>query len=45
VRTILSFGFGDGARFDALYAHLRDGNAEYLTMLAKYFGGRRAAAN
>jgi hypothetical protein len=33
-------GFGEGAKFDQLYAHLHDGNAEYLTMLAKNFGGK-----
>lgn len=30
-------GFGEGAAFDQLYAHLHDGNAEYLTMLANSF--------
>lgn len=30
-------GFGDGAKFDELYAHLRGGNAEYLATLAKNF--------
>jgi len=33
-------GFGEGDKFDRLYAHLHDGNAEYLTMLAKNFGGK-----
>jgi uncharacterized protein YndB with AHSA1/START domain len=37
-------GFGEGAGFDTLYSHLRDGNAEYLAMLAKYISGRTAAA-
>jgi uncharacterized protein YndB with AHSA1/START domain len=30
-------GFGGSAAYDGLYAHLRDGNAEYLTMLADSF--------
>jgi uncharacterized protein YndB with AHSA1/START domain len=30
-------GFGDGAKYDQLYDHLRGGNAEYLTMLAGSF--------
>ncbi len=30
-------GFGDGVKFDDLYAHLRGGNAQYLSMLAKSF--------
>jgi hypothetical protein len=33
-------GFGAGPKFDQLYAHLRDGNAEYLATLAKHFGGQ-----
>jgi uncharacterized protein YndB with AHSA1/START domain len=30
-------GFGEGAKYDQLYDHLRGGNAEYLTMLADSF--------
>ena len=30
-------GFGDGAKYDQLYAHLRAGNAQYLAMLAGSF--------
>lgn len=30
-------GFGDDAKFDALYQHLRSGNASYLEMLANNF--------
>jgi len=30
-------GFGDDAKFDALYQHLRGGNAAYLVMLANNF--------
>jgi uncharacterized protein YndB with AHSA1/START domain len=30
-------GFGTGAKYDQLYAHLKGGNAEYLTMLADSF--------
>jgi uncharacterized protein YndB with AHSA1/START domain len=30
-------GFGSDAMFDALYDHLRGGNAEYLTLLANSF--------
>jgi uncharacterized protein YndB with AHSA1/START domain len=30
-------GFGDGAKYDQLYDHLRGGNAEYLSMLATSF--------
>lgn len=30
-------GFGSGAAYDGLYAHLHDGNAEYLTTLAASF--------
>lgn len=26
--TETAIGFGEGAKYDALYAHLRDGNAE-----------------
>lgn len=33
-------GFGTGAKYDQLYDHLRDGNAEYLRLLAKTFGGK-----
>lgn len=33
-------GFGAGAKFDALYAHLHDGNIEYLQGLAGYFAKR-----
>lgn len=32
-------GFGEGPEFDALYTHLRGGNAEYLAMLAAAFSG------
>jgi uncharacterized protein YndB with AHSA1/START domain len=31
-------GFGAGAKYDQLYDHLRGGNAEYLMMLAVFFG-------
>jgi uncharacterized protein YndB with AHSA1/START domain len=30
-------GFGSGAAYDGLYAHLRDGNVEYLASLADHF--------
>jgi hypothetical protein len=30
-------GFGSGPAFDQLYEHLRAGNADYLTTLAKLF--------
>jgi len=30
-------GFGDGAKYDQLYEHLRGGNAQYLSMLAYSF--------
>ncbi|HEY4943350.1 MAG TPA: SRPBCC domain-containing protein [Rhizomicrobium sp.] len=30
-------GFADGAKYDELYAHLRGGNAQYLTSLANSF--------
>jgi hypothetical protein len=30
-------GFGESKAFDDMYAHLRDGNAEYLKALAQNF--------
>ena len=30
-------GFGEGAKYDQLYDHLRGGNAEYLMMLSVFF--------
>ena len=38
--TEMVVGFGDGAKFDALYKHLHDGNVEYLDGLAAYFAKR-----
>lgn len=37
-------GFGDDAKFDALYQHLRGGNAAYLAMLANNFHETAAEA-
>ncbi|MEI9929853.1 MAG: hypothetical protein WDM89_04630 [Rhizomicrobium sp.] len=30
-------GYGEGADFDSMYAHFRDGNAEELALLEKSF--------
>jgi hypothetical protein len=38
-------GFGDYAKFDALYQHLRGGNAAYLMMLANNFHETDAEAH
>ena len=43
--TETAIGFGEGANYDAQYAHLRDGNAEYLTTLAKSFDAEKPARN
>lgn len=43
--TEIAIGFGEGAKYDALYAHLRDGNAEYLMMLAKSFDAEKPGKN